>query len=333
MKAHRPLRFGVLGTSRIAYKSGIPAILASRRAELAMVGSRSKEKGERYAAEFGAQAGSYDNVIATPDIDAVYIALPNTLHAEWAVKALNAGKHVWCEKPAALSFEEAKNMAAAARANRVRLMEGFMFLSHPQHKKVMELIHAGMLGRPMEFTGRFYFSMSDHSNIRLKEDLGGGTYNDMAVHVIRASRMVFECEPETVECRLTLNEDGVDIRAELKLIYDKGVASITTRFDDDYAAMYEVSGPRASVKVPLAYAVPRDKDTEVILISEGGRQTTFSFEPVDQFRLMLDEFCDEVALGSASKRRYEDELLDQTRILSAGRLSDKERRPVRLSEV
>src|SRR4051812_31384657 len=130
MRAQKKIRFGVIGTSRIAKKSAIPAIVDSEFATLTMIGARQPEKAAAYAQEFGCRLGTYEDVLNS-DIDAVYISLPNSLHEEWTIKAANARKHVWCEKPAALSYGSAKRMVEAAKKNGVRLMEGFMFTYHP----------------------------------------------------------------------------------------------------------------------------------------------------------------------------------------------------------
>ena len=227
---HRKIRFGILGTSRIAKKSAIPAIIASEEAELAMIGSRSIESARICAEESGcADFGTYDDALANPDIDAVYISLPNSLHEEWTIKAAQAGKHIWCEKPAALTAGSAERMVEAARANHVRLMEGFTFLSHPQHAIVREIIGAGKIGEVASFTGTFAYPRPQGGDIRLDRMLGGGILYDAAVYPIRASSMIFDGNPEYVECTLSIDPDlGVDTHADLTLTYPEGrIASIT----------------------------------------------------------------------------------------------------------
>src|SRR3989344_3722266 len=141
MSTKKKIRFGVIGCSHIAKKAALPALLDSPLAELVMVGSRSYEHAQECAQGFGCDSyGTYEEVLENKDVDAVYISLPNSLHEEWAVKAAEAGRHVWCEKPAALTYASAERMIAAAQKNNVRLMEGFMFLSHPQHARVRNLI-------------------------------------------------------------------------------------------------------------------------------------------------------------------------------------------------
>ncbi|MEK7509211.1 MAG: Gfo/Idh/MocA family oxidoreductase [Patescibacteria group bacterium] len=326
---HNKIRFGVLGASRIAKKAAIPAIIASTHAELAMVGSRTPANVQG----FDCPASSYENVLANPNIDAVYISLPNSLHEEWSVRALEAGKHVWCEKPAALSYASAQKMVTAARANNVRLMEGFMFLYHPQQKRVREIIQSGTLGEITGFEGRFAFPMPDVGNIRLNARLGGGIYYDALVYPIRASRFAFGEEPQSITCNLTIDPAlGVDVKADATLTYSGRTASISSAFDSDYRSTYRVLGTKGSISMERAYAVPKDLAVRIFL-EVGNAREEICIEPADHFKLMVDDFCSEVALGEASTKRYEEDLLVQAHVVDAGRRSFQEKRVVRLSEL
>jgi predicted dehydrogenase len=329
------IRFAVLGCSRIAKKAAIPALLDSQYAELAMVGSRSYEHAKECAAEFGCDSyGTYEEVLGSKDVDAVYISLPNSLHEEWAVKAAEAGRHVWCEKPAALTYASAKKMVAASKKNNVRLMEGFMFLSHPQHAKVREMIEKGMIGELRTFEAEYSYPLPDTDNIRLDADLGGGIYYDAAVYPIRASKMFFNAEPESIVCNLTMGtESGVDIKAEGVLTYPDGrSASFSSAFSDEYRSTYTIVGSKAQIRMERAYAVPKDMAVKIFLEAAGGVQEIV-IPPADHFKLMLDEFCKEILLGSAGTKHYEEDLLAQARVLEAGRLSHTEHRTVPLSEI
>lgn len=329
------IRFGIIGLSRVAKKNAIPALLDSQNAEAVMIGSRTAEKAHDYAQENGiGGAGSYEDVIAHPDIDAVYISLPNGLHEEWAVKAANAGKHVWCEKPAALSYESAQRMIRAARENNVRIIEGFSFLFHPQHAEVLSLINDGVLGEVLSFDGTFVYPMPEKGNIRLDPSLGGGSYADAAVYPIRASRMIFREEPLSISCNLTVDPElGVDVKANIELMYSNArTARISSGFGEDYQSTYSVTGNTAFLKTERAYAVPPDRAVHLYLES-GASKTEISIAPADQFVLMIDDFCKQILLGAKSDKNYEDDLLQQARVLDAGQLSYKKGRAVNLSEV
>ena len=152
------LKFGIIGCSRIAKRSVIPAILESEFAELEIIGSRDTKKAKEFSNEFNCQKfGNYDDIISNNEIDAVYISTPIGKHEEWVNKATSAGKHVYCEKSSTYSLESAQKMVKGAKQNNVRLMEGFMFRFHPQHKKVLELINGKKIGDVISFNSIFGF--------------------------------------------------------------------------------------------------------------------------------------------------------------------------------
>ena len=335
MNTQKKIGFGVLGCSYIAKKAAIPALIDSSFAELAMIGSRSNDAARACAEQFGCDSfGTYEEVLANENVDAVYISLPNTLHEEWVIRAAEAHKHVWCEKPAALTYASARRMIAACRKNNVRLMEGFMFLSHPQHAKVRALIDEGVLGDLLKFEGRFSFPMPEAGNIRLNAELGGGSYNDAATYPIRASRMIFDAEPESILCTLTMDpETGVDVAARAIVHYSGSrSAHISSAFGADYKSTYSVTGSKARISMERAYAVPKDIPVKIFLES-GDTKKEIVVEPADHFKRMVDGFCQEILLGNSSTKNYEEDLLSQARTLEAGRISHEKKRLVRLVEL
>ena len=213
------IKFGVIGCSRIALKRVLPAMRSSEYVELAMIGSRDLEKAKEVASRFNVNSqGNYEEVLQNRNIDAVYISLPNSLHEEWTIKACEAGKHVICEKPAAISYIAAKRIIETAKKNNVRVLEGLMFHYHPQHLKVKELIEQGVLGDLIKFDGCLGFTMPEESDIAMKKNFEGGSLNSCAVYPISASRMVFNEEPISVFCKLEMDpRSGVDIRANILL--------------------------------------------------------------------------------------------------------------------
>lgn len=326
----KKIRFGVIGCSRIAKKNALPALIDSQFAELVMLGSRSPEHARTCAEQFGyASYGTYEDVLDNKNVDAVYISLPNSLHEEWTVRAAQAGKHVWCEKPAALTYASAKGMVAACKKNNVRLMEGFMFLYHPQHAKVKELIREGVLGELLTFDGCFAFPMPDAGNNLRNRELGGGSYNDAGAYLIRASRMIFNEEPESVACNLTIDPaTGVDVKADMLLNYPNGrSALLSCAFGAYFQSTYGVLGTKARLSTERAYAVPKDMPVK-IFVERGARAEEILVEPADQFTLMIDDFCQEILLGEKSAKNYEDDLIAQARVLEAGRISSLEGRLV-----
>ena len=334
MNSEIKIRFGVLGCSRVAKKSVLPALIDSQFGEPVIIGSRNLKDARITAEKYHCTCGSYDEVLNSKDIDAVYISLPNALHEEWVIKAAEAGKHVWCEKPAALTYKSAKKMVEAARENNVRLFEGFMFLSHPQHKKVRDLIESGALGKLMTFEGCFaYPSPSKDSNL-FNGELGGGSYNDSAVYPICASRMIFGDEPISAVCHLSVDpETKVDVKSDMLISYPKGKAAfISSAFGSQFRSTYSILGSSAHVAMERAYAVPKDKATKIFLNS-GDSETIISVEAADQFLIMIDDFCRNIILGDKSTKHYEEDLLAQARVLDAGRRSHLEKRIVQLREI
>ena len=298
MDSRSKIKFGVLGCSRVAQKGMLPAICDSNFAELAMVGSRTTEKAREFAEQFHCDArGTYDEVINNKDIHAVYISLPNSLHEEWAIKAAERGKHVICEKPAALSYASAKKMAAVCGKNNTRLMEGLMFRYHPQHAKVRELITGGVLGELLRFEGCFGYAMPDKASAMMNKKLGGGSFHASATYPVYASRMIFGEEPESVLCNLKIDPaSGVDVRTDMVLRYSNGkFAFISSMFGSYFQSTYSVLGSQANIRMGRAYAVPREMGTKIFLDADDQVQEIV-MEPADQFRLMLDDFCQEIFL-------------------------------------
>ena len=317
------LRFGILGVSRIAQKAILPAFTSSKKAELVCIGSRAHTH-----LDLGFPMLSYEDVLAS-DIDAVYLSLPNSLHEEWSIKAAQAGKHIWCEKPAALTYSSAQRMTETARTHNVRLMEGFMFLRHPQHAEVRELIESGEIGEVVGFEGRFAFPFPDKGNIRLDPARGGGVYADAFGYPLRASRL-FLGEPTHITNRLYVNEEfGVDVKAESTLHFKDVNATLSAEFTTDYRSTYRIQGTTGSVSMERAYAVPADMETHVF-VERHGVAETIAIPPSDQFMLMIDEFAEEVLSGT-TKKNYEEDLLQQARILDAGRLSAAEHKTIKIS--
>lgn len=218
MSMNKQLQWGVLGTSTIAKNAVIPAIQQSERGEVLAIASRSKEKAEALAEELDIARcyGSYAELIADPDIEAVYIPLPNHMHKEWTIKAAQAGKHVLCEKPAALNADESAEMIQVCKDHGVLFAEAIMYRYHPKHRRVQEIIASGEIGAVRAIHGNFTCNTADDKdNVRFKRDMGGGSLFDLGVYPISAARMYLGQEPEAVTVHALFSEehDGVDMMA------------------------------------------------------------------------------------------------------------------------
>src|SRR5437660_6859904 len=188
----KKLRGGVLSTANIGRAAVIPAIQHTANGELRAVASRDEQKAREFAAKLNIPAsyGSYDALLADPDIDAVYIPLPNSMHREWSIKATEAGKHILCEKPLAMNAAECMDMEAAASAHGMRLMEAFMYRFHPQTVKVLELVRDGALGTVQLIHAVFSFRVGNPTNIRLQPALGGGSLMDVGCYCVNICRTI-----------------------------------------------------------------------------------------------------------------------------------------------
>jgi len=220
----RPLRIGVLGCANIA-KQFIRDVKPSRQVQVACVASRVADKAQSFAAENGVarSLGSYEALLADPQVDAIYLPLPNSLHAEWAVKAAAAGKHVLCEKPLALDRGQAQEMFAAAARHEVVLLESYPFWFQPQTGALVELLASGAIGTVGSVQACFGFTLSNpRNNIRLSPDLGGGALLDAGSYALSLITLVMGAAPSRVSALWTMAPSGVDISAMATLEYADG---------------------------------------------------------------------------------------------------------------
>ena len=339
---HSKIKFGIIGCSRIAKRSVIPAITTSEFAEIEMIGSRSIDKAKIFSDEFNCEKyGTFEDVISDDSVDAVYISTPIGTHEEWAIKAASAGKHILCEKSSTTSFESAKKMIEHSKQNNVRILEGFVFRFHPQHQKVKELIDNNKIGDLVSFNGSFGFPAFPEGDIRYDSKLGGGFLNDSGCYPINASRMIFEEEPIGVSCILSIDaKTGVDIRGTSYIIFEnEKTASITYGNGNYYQAMYNIWGSEGIISLERAYSVPPDFKTKVnIQYStennwDGRKSENYQINAVDHFTEMINAFCLEISGNKKSSFNFEEELKNQAKVMDAHRISSNEKRFVSLDEI
>jgi len=193
------IRWGILSTANIAVKRFIPGAVRSRNGVVAAIASRDLHRARDVAESLAIPRayGSYQELLDDPEVDAIYNALPNSLHAEWTIKAAAAGKPILCEKPLALDADQAHRMIDGCRSHGVLLMEAFMYRFHPQHARVIELIESGAIGELRFVRTAFTFMLEPFpaDNVRLSSELGGGALMDVGCYCVNASRMLFGEEP------------------------------------------------------------------------------------------------------------------------------------------
>ena len=217
------VKWGVLGTANIARGCTIPGMLLAGNCELYAIAGRSEAKVESYKNEFGFKKAytGYDKLLEDPEVQAVYIPLPNNLHKEWVIKALNAGKHVLCEKPMSLNADDAREMFAAAKANNVILMEAYAYLHSPYIKSLKDDINSGVIG-DVDFIETAFYTQGYVDDIRIYKDLGGGAVYDLGCYCTTMILSLIDSEPEYVMANAEFNDKGADVFASALMKFKNG---------------------------------------------------------------------------------------------------------------
>ena len=321
------VQFGILACSSIARRRFLPALKLAHGAQLASIGSRDTSKAEQFAREFGApRHGTYEDVLADPQIQAVYISTPPTLHAEWVHKAAAAGKHVLCEKPAFTSGAEALKAVNVCRAAGVRLMEGYVPKYHPQHARVRALVAEGRIGAPRFFEAEFTYPRPNAAaDIRLNPELLGGVFHDSAGYPVGAALMHLPGKPVSVTCVQGHDaKTGVDDACSMMLQFaGGGLANLYAAMGVQYRSRYAVAGESGRIEVERAFAVPPDMKTTITVETNTGVEKIV-LEPADQFRLMIEDFAAQIS-GGGEKKDYEADLLGLQSIMDAAAQAARER--------
>ncbi len=289
------VRWGILGTARIARRL-VPAMQASSNGQVVAIASRDVARARDFAREFNiprAHAG-YDTLLQDPDVDAVYIPLPNHLHNPWTIRALAAGKHVLCEKPLALSAAEAEEMAATAREHGRLLMEAMMYRFHPRIEKAVTLVRSGAIGVPRVVRSTFTFRFSDPRDYRFSPEMGGGALMDVGVYCITAARLMLDAEPVSAAARVVEDEvTGVDVTEAVLLDFPgERMATFVSSFALDSHASIEVLGTEGVLTLHEPW-VPGERALP-ILVRRDGREERIPAPAADHYRLMVEHFGDAV---------------------------------------
>lgn len=300
----RKLRWGILSTARIGIRTVIPAIQQSHNGIVAAIASRDAQSARETAQALGIPRafGSYDALLDSPDIDAVYIPLPNSLHKEWSIRAATRGKHILCEKPFALNASQVDDMIAAARQHRVLLAEAFMYRFHPQFTRVKELIAEGAIGKVQVIRSAFGFQLDDLNNIRLRSELGGGSLMDVGCYCVNASRWIAGAEPVAAQASAVFGEKSqVDEALSGILRFPNGVAA---HFDSSFRSAYrewlEIQGAEGRLELERPFRSHAVGGVgQVILHRKDNTRQEFTTPAVNQYQLMVEHFADAALNGKA----------------------------------
>lgn len=289
-----PVRWGVLSTANIGARAVIPAIQAASNGQLLAIASRDRARAEAFAARLrpGTRAhGSYEALLADPDIEAIYIPLPNSQHAEWSIRAAQAGKHVLCEKPLAATAAEARRIADACRASGVLLLEAFMYRFHPQTRWVQEQVAAGLIGPVRLVRSNFAFDIRTRpGDIRLLATLGGGSLMDVGCYPLNYSRMIFGGLPRQATAHVVTPADS-EVEQTVAAVLDYGddrLAIIDCSFQQPPHQRAEVIGETGRIVVEAPFT-PFRNDAIVRVVRED-ETVEHRIPAVDQYQRQVEHF-------------------------------------------
>ena len=288
------IRWGVLSTAKIGTEKVIPAMQQSDHCEILAICSRDESKARAEADALGIQKayGSYAELLADPDIDAIYNPLPNHLHVEWSIRALEAGKHVLCEKPIGLTADEGRKLVAAGAAHpNLKLMEAFMYRHHPQWVKAKSIVKSGGIGELKTINSMFSYFNNDGSNIRNQADIGGGGLMDIGCYPISLSRFIFDQEPDRVLGIVEYDpEFQTDRMASAILDFGKpGTASFTCSTQLAPYQRVNILGTTGRVEIEIPFNAPPDKPCLLWHQTDNGIQE-IACEICDQYGIQGDLF-------------------------------------------
>ena len=289
------MRWGILGPGRIS-RAFLTGLAGSATERAVAVGSRALNRASAVAGHFEVPRayGSYEQLLADDDVEAVYVGTPNSVHAEWSIAAARAGKHVLCEKPLGVSRAEAETMFAAAREHGVWLMEAFMYRFHPRTRRLAEIVAAGEIGTPTLIRASFGFAVVDPANVRLSAELAGGALMDVGCYPVNAARML---AGPVRAATATARWQDVDVTLAGVLDHTGGALSLVScSLVSGRHNELEVVGSDGVITVPDAFTPSRDRSSTMI-VTRGTDTEQQTFAPVDQYTLEAEGFAALVAAG------------------------------------
>jgi predicted dehydrogenase len=301
------VRWGILSTANIGMKKVTPAIQRAANCEVVAIASRNPDQAAEAAAGLGIPIsyGSYEQLLAADDIDAVYIPVPNNLHAEWTIKTAAAGKHILCEKPLAMSASQAEEMVRACDEAGVKLVEAFMYRHHPSWVAAIDAVRDGSIGELRAVQSWFSYFNDDPTNIRNRVENGGGAIMDIGCYNINLSRMLFGGEP--IRVASTVQRDpamGIDTLTSGILQFEGGGQAsfaCSTR-TEDYQRVH-IIGTQGRVEIEIPFNIPPARETRIFLTQGGDPPTaphteTLVFAPVDQYTIQAELFAQAIIDGT-----------------------------------
>ncbi len=293
----KKIRWGVLSTAAIGMKKVLPAMQKCEWAEVTAIASRTLASAEEAARQLniGKAYGSYEELLADPQIDAIYNPLPNQLHVPWTIKAAEAGKHVLCEKPLSMTLAEAKALVAVQARTGVKIGEAFMVRTHPQWVRARELVRSGRIGELRSIVGCFSYFNNDPKNIRNIAEYGGGALMDIGCYPINTARFLFGEEPLRVSALLEKDpEFQTDRLTSALLAFPSGHAIFTCSTQMVPYQRMQVLGTKGRIEIEIPFNAPNDRPCRIFVDDGrdvfGGGVTTETFPICDQYTVQGDVF-------------------------------------------
>jgi predicted dehydrogenase len=279
----------------------MPAMLMSRNAEAVALGSRDAARAQEFAASFNIPKhyGSYQEVLDDPEVEAVYVPLPNDLHAEWTIRAAEAGKHVLCEKPMAVDGEEALRMADHCKNRGVILMEGFMYRLNPRTRMIRKVIDEGLIGDVRSVVVQFAFTIDTAGNSRLKPGKGAGSLMDVGCYCINFIRHIFGSEPQSVMASQHIPAQfGCDMTTSAILEFgDQRVAVLNCSFETGFRSSITVAGSKGVLTAEKFFTPPNEGKIGFAVETSDQKIHEFEMDAVNQFLLEIEHFSECVLEG------------------------------------
>jgi predicted dehydrogenase len=319
------VKWGVMGNATIARKCVIPAIGKSRNGRLHALATRSPAQAAQVVTDHHIDHvyDTYEALLDDPQVDLVYIPLPNHLHHSWTIRALEAGKHVLCEKPLACNAKGAMEMAAAAEKGRHLLMEAFMYRFHPRSLRIKQLVAEGAIGTPRLIRSAFCFRMadsewSDPPNVRLNPEMGGGALLDVGCYSVSVARWFLGAEPTQVQAQAEYDPGGVNVHMVGALGFaDHGLASFEASFITALQQTYSILGSDGAIDLPHNAFVPWENEA-VFYVRESDQAVgqKHIVPGADEYQLMVEHFADAV-MGRTELRFSIEDSIKNMRVLDA----------------
>ena len=293
-----PLRLGILGAARIAIGAIIPAAARTDAVEVGAVATRGGVKSQvlRETAPHSVRLfEDYAALLEDPGVEAVYVPLPNSMHVEWTLRSLAAGKHVLCEKPFSLDAGGAERAVEAARRANLTLMEGFMYRLHPQTLRLKELISGGTVGEVRQAVAQFGHRLDDPADVRSIGSLGGGSLGDVGCYCVSALRLAFGSEPLRASAFARFDEEGADRELAGILEFDAGFGVVSSSISSARRERLEIVCSEGTISLDAPFRA--DKSGGKLELSKGGETSTETFEAADPYRAELEEFAEAIREG------------------------------------